>query len=284
MNRFEEQMQKLKLTYDTIEVPESGREEMIFKMKQAQNQHKRSSMIHWVGGIAAALALMIALPNVNAGVAQALGDLPVVGGLFRIVTIRQYEYDKDGKQAEVDIPELETEGTSNAAEQVNKSVEVYADTLIDEFKTSLEEEGYRSLNVGYDVITDTDTWLTLKLWAVETQASAYETGKFYNIDKTTDQVVKLSDLFPSDSDFVTVLSDEVKAQMRQRNEEAGYGLYFIDSEEPEWDFNEIDPNQDYYFDEDGNLVLFFNEGDVAAGSAGTVEFTISQDVYQSLLK
>lgn len=284
MNRFDEQMQKLKLTYDTIEAPESGREEMIFKMKQVQNQQKRSSMMRWVGGVAAALALMIALPNVNAGMAQALGDLPVVGGLFRIVTIREYEYDKDGKQAQVDIPELETEGASDAAEQVNKSVKVYADRLIDEFKTSLEEEGYRGLDMGYDVITDTDTWLTLKLWAVETQASGYETGKFYNIDKTTDEVVKLSDLFPAGSNYVTVLSDEVKTQMRQRNKKEGYQLYFIDSEEPDWDFNEIDPEQDFYFDKDGNLVLFFNESTVAAGSAGTVEFTIPQDVYQSLLK
>ena len=58
-----------------------------------------------------------------------------------------------------------------------------------------------------------------------TQASGAEFIKIYHIDKTTDQVVTLGDLFQPDADYVSVLSDEVRRQMEERmaeDEAAGY--------------------------------------------------------------
>ena len=48
------------------------------------------------------------------------------------------------------------------------------------------------------------------------QADGYQYNKFYNIDKTTGQVVTLKDLFPADADYVTALSGDIKDQMRAR--------------------------------------------------------------------
>ena len=46
----------------------------------------------------------------------------------------------------------------------------------------------------------------------------------------------------------------------------------------------IDPEQSFYWNADGDLVLVFDEYAVAAGYMGMVEFTIPQDVYSALLK
>lgn len=286
MDRLEEQMQQMKTAYEAIQAPEFGKQEMIFKMKQTKNRQKRrSAFLRWTGGVAAALALMFALPNTNAGMAQALGDLPVVGGLFRVVTIRDYEYESDRHNANVEIPRLETEdGSSQAADQVNKGVEEYANQFIQEFKAQLDDEGYSGLDMGYTLVYEDENWLTLKVWAVQTQASGYEQAKFYNIDKAADKVINLSDLFQADSDYVTVLSDNIKAQMRAQMEEDENVSYFLDSDMPEEDFKEVKPDQNFYLNETGDLVICFDEYEVAPGYMGPVEFTIQRDVFENLLK
>lgn len=290
MDQFNKRMEEMKQAYQSIEVPESSKERLIFAMKKAQNdkKQKRSAFLCRMGGVAAALVLLFALPNSNANVAQALGDLPVVGGLFRIVTIRDYQYESEHNNANVEIPEIQDEdGSSQAAAQVNKSVEEYANQLIEEFQSGVEEfgdEGYSDLDVGYDVITNNDDWLTLKLWTLQVAGSGYETAKFYNIDKAADEVVPLSGLFREDSGYISVISENIKEQMRQRMDEDKNLVYWLDSDIPEWDFEEISQDQNYYFNEDGDLVIFFDEYEVAPGYMGTVEFTIERAVFESLLK
>lgn len=289
MDRLEEQMQQMKKAYEAIQAPEFGKQEMIFKMKQTENRQKRrSTFLRWTGGVAAALALMFALPNTSAGMAQALGDLPVVGGLFRVVTIRDYEYESERNNANVEIPHIEAEdGSSEAADQVNKSVEEYANQFITEFQEGLErfgEEGYSSLDVGYSVVYEDESWLTLKVWAVQAAGSGYEQAKFYNIDKAADKVMNLSDLFQGDSDYITVLSDNIKAQMKAQMEADENVSYFLDSDVPDWDFKEVKPDQNFYLNETGDLVICFDEYEVAPGYMGPVEFTIQRDVFENLLK
>lgn len=286
MDRLEEQMQQMKKAYEAIQAPEFGKQEMIFKMKQTKNRQKRrSTFLRWTGGVAAALALMFALPNTSAGMAQALGDLPVVGGLFQVVTIRDYAYESERNNANVEIPHLEAEdGSSEAADQVNKSVEEYANKFIQEFEAQLDEEGYRGLDMGYNLVYEDENWLTLKVWAVQTEASGYEQAKFYNIDKAADKVMNLSDLFRADSDYITVLSDNIKAQMRAQMKKDENVSYFLDSDMPQEDFKEVKPDQNFYLNETGDLVICFDEYEVAPGSMGPVEFTIQRDVFENLLK
>lgn len=291
MDQFNHRMEEMKQAYQSTEAPESGKEKMLFMMKKAKDdkkRQKRARFLRRVGGVAAALALLFALPNSNANVAQALGDLPVVGGLFRIVTIRDYQYESERNNASVEIPEIQDEdGSSQAVAQVNKSVEEYANQVIEEFQASVEEfgeEGYSAVNVGYDVITNNDDWLTLKLWTEQIAGSGYVSAKFYNIDKAADKVMALSDLFQEDSDYIAVISENIQDQMRQQMEEDENVIYWLEFEIPEWNFKEVNPDQDYYFDENGNLVIFFDEYEVAPGYMGTSEFTIDRSVFEALLK
>ena len=128
------------------------------------------------------------------------------------------------------------------------------------------------------VVTDTDEWFTLRVDAVEIQASGYEFSRFYHIDKVGDRVVTLKDLFREDADYVTALSDEVRRQMEEQMAENAEVSYF-----PE-EFTAIDPEQNFYWAADGSLVLAFDEYTIAPGSMGMPEFTIPAEVYGGLLK
>ena len=49
-------------------------------------------------------------------------------------------------------------------------------------------------------------------------------------------------------------------------------------------FSKIKPEQNFYFDEKGQLIITFNEYEVAPGYMGVVEFTIPDDVIRDILK
>ena len=230
----------------------------------------------WLAAAAAALALFVAVPNVSPAAAAAMGEIPVLGAVVRIVTFRDYQYDDGHNTADVHVPEL---GGSGAADEANDQVQAYTDQLIARFQADCEAQGesFRSLDVTSSVVTDSDTWFTLRIDAVETQAGGYNFTRFYHIDKATGETVTLSDLFQPDADYVSVLSAEVLRQMEEQMAADASLSYLTD------EFTAIDPEQSFYWNADGDLVLVFDEYTVAAGYMGMVEFTIPRDVYSALL-
>ena len=201
----------------------------------------------------------------------------MLGAIVRVETFRNYTYDDGYHSADISVAELEG---GDAAQAVNEQVRDYTDRLLGQFQADCETlgEGYKSLDVISTVVTDSDTWFTLRVDATETQASGYQFSRFYHIDKTTGQVVTLADLFREDADYVTALSGEVLRQMEERMAADESVRYF-----PE-EFTAIDPQQNFYFNGEGELVLVFDEYTIAPGSMGMPEFTIPAEVYGGLLK
>ena len=240
-------------------------------------KQKRTARHRWPVWAAAVLALFIAVPNVSPAAAAAMADMPVLGAIVEVITFHRYTYDDGHGSANVTVPEL---SGSDAAQEVSNQVQAYTDQLILQFQKDCETlgESYESLDVTSAVITDTDSWFTLRVDAEEIQASGYQFSRFYHIDKANGQVVTLKDLFREDIDYVTALSDEVRRQMEEQMAENPEVSYF-----PE-EFTAIDPDQNFYWAADGSLVLVFDEYTIVPGFMGMPEFTIPADVYQNLLK
>lgn len=276
MDRFDEMLRE-RAKSEPFPLPE-GYAGRVFAACAALEETKKHSY-RWTAWAAAVLALFIAVPNVSPAAAAAMADIPVLGAVVRVVTFRNYTYDDGWHSADVSVPEL---AGGAAAQEVSDQVRAYTDRLIARFEETCEEElgkeGYHGLDVTSTVVTDTDEWFTLRVDAVETQASGYEFSRFYHINKATDQVVTLKDLFREDADYVTVLSDEVRQQMEERMAEDREASYF-----PE-EFTAIDPEQNFYFNGSGELVLVFDEYTIAPGSMGMPEFPIPADVYETLLR
>ena len=230
----------------------------------------------WPVWAAAALALLITVPNASPTAAAAMMKVPVLGAIVRVVTFRDYTYDDGYHQADISVPELEG---SQGAQAVDQQVQAYTDRLIGDFealcRAELGQESYHGLDVSSSVITDSDTWFTLRIDAVETQASSYKVSRFYHIDKTMDQIVTLGDLFREGADYSGVLRGEVLRQMTEQADQVDYYLEEVPA---------VGPEQNFYLNEDGDLVLVFDQYSVAAGYVGAPEFTISRDVYSALLK
>lgn len=248
----------------------SQRLEALCRELEAQPVRKKRVFhpLRWTAGAAAALILL--LPNVSVSAQATMEQIPVLGSIVRVVTLRNYFYDDGHSFASVSIPSVSQGGPGGDA--VNEAVQEYTDRLLTQFQQDIQDtgEGYQGLDVSYEVTCDTDTRFTLRINALQVQASGHEMVRYYHIDKTTGQMVTLSDLFPQGTDYVTPLSQEVLRQME------GEPDFF-----PE-DFNAIDPQQSFYWDDEGDLTLVFDEAEVAPASRGVVEFHIPQEVTQPL--
>ena len=279
MDQFDE-MLKQRAREEPFPLPEdyAGR---VFQTCAAleENRPRKRRPYRWMAWAAAVLALCIAVPNVSTAAAASMADLPVLGAIVRVVTFRSYIYDDGFHSADVSVPEL---AGSQAAQKVNEQVRDYTDRLMGAFEETCEaelgQEGYLGLDVTSSVVTDSDTWFTLRVDAVETQASGYQFSRFYHIDKAADRVAILGDLFREDADWSAVLTREVRRQMEARMAADSGASYF-----PE-ELTEIGPEQNFYFNESGELVLVLDEYTIAPGSMGMPEFTIPAEVYETLRK
>lgn len=169
--------------------------------------------------------------------------------------------------------------------EINTQVQAYADEMIVHFQQEMEQQGgVYGLDVQYNVVTDNDRWFALEISTLETMASGAQSVHYYNLDKSTGQYVQLADLFPQGADYITAISENIKTQMIQRMAEDENQMYFINSEMPEEDFKQIAADQSFYYNQDGKLVIAFNEYDVAPGYMGSQQFVIDDSVVETLQK
>ena len=283
MNR-QEQMNMLKKEYEQIEVPAQALTVLQAGIDKAKREGhsgvmpKRSYWGAWAA--AAAVLVFIAVPNVSPAAAMAMADMPVLNKVVQVVTFNRYTQMTEDKlyAANVQTAKLEVQGDAqlqSSVGEINAEVKAYAEQMIAQFQQEMEAQGgVYGLDIGYTVVTDSDKWFTLEIITTETMASGAETVRYYNLDKETGKYVHLADLFPKGYDYVTAISEDIKAQMMQRMAEDENQSYFINSDMPEEDFQQIAPDQQFYVNQDGQLVIVFNEYEVAPGSMGCPQFIL----------
>ena len=159
------------------------------------------------------------------------------------------------------------------------------DVPVKELKAeSPDEDVHMSIMSDYTVKTDNDDILALDVYIYTASGSSSTIHHFYNIDKKTGQLLTLPGLFKDDADYVSVISEYITSEMKRLNAEEN-GMFFIDGEENDFDgFKEIKPDQNFYINENGNIVICFDKYEVAAGAQGSPEFEIPNDLIADLRK
>lgn len=285
MNRREE-IEALKMEYKNVEVPQKGREELQRTILRAKKDKRKLQYKRRIYGATAAVAAMLVifiLPNTSETIAYSMKNIPVVGRFFDVITVREYSYESEKHEMSVKVPKIENGQDIIVIEEVNQEAENYTEKLVEQFKKDIKDSGFYSLDATYKKVTDTEKWFTLEIDVTETQASGYQFRRYYHINKENGKIVKLSDLFKEDSNYVKVLSKEIKRQMAEQMENEQVS-YFIKSDEVFEGFSQIKKNQGFYFNKNGNLVIAFDEYDVAPGYMGMPEFVIPKEITAPLYK
>lgn len=289
MNDFDKYI-KSEVAKEQTDIPDSVKnriEQTLVDLPEKKPVKKQIRILPRIAASAACFVFIILflLPNVSVTYAQALEQLPVIGDLVRVVTIRNYYYDDNHWKMDINIPQIESED-SKSVDYINKDVSELTTALINRFYEDLEingNKGYGSLNVDYEVVTNRDSWFTLKLTVCQTAASSNTYFKFYHIDKKQGKIVELGDLFNTDK-FSDSLVAEIKKQMQEQMANDENISYWINTSGIGEEFATVSANHNFYWNENGDLVIIFDKYEVGPGSMGTPEFVIDKGVIRDILK
>lgn len=295
MEELERRLSAAGAAYRTIPVPDDMQEKLDKTLQKAGRTHRfRIPAI-----AAAAMLALVVLPNTGANIAYAMGNIPVVGKLFQAVTFRDYQYEDDRFHANVESPQItakditpgtetmETSGELEAAiDQINFDIEKTTEQLIAEFEASVQlGESYNDLEIHHETVTDDEQYFALKLFIYQGAGSGTQSYKIYTIDKASGKQIQLGDIFRTGSDYNTRISDNIREQMRAAMAEDASKAYWIDQDDmPDLNWQGLTAEQNFYFDAAGNLVVAFDEYEIAPGYMGAQEFTVEKAVYEDLLK
>lgn len=315
MNRNHD-MNELKKEYMDKEMSTQQVEALKSAIEKAKKEQEKNNKVivyrRWMATAAGFALALIILPNTSKTVAYAMSQIPVLGKLVEVVTFRDYEYEDDRNIADVEVPELvvnlqeeepetvtkpiageamleeesmkqKEETLQKSMEEINAEIQAITEPFIEEFKANLErEEGYQSLGINSEVIHTTQDYFTLKMTCYTAEGSSSEWYYYYTIDLNTGERLQLADIFTEGSDYVTPISENIISQMREKMAEDEMNMYWLDDEIEELNFKAIKEDQSFYLDAEGNVVISFNEGDVAPMYMGVVEFTIPNEVISDI--
>lgn len=261
-----------------------------------QNRQNQTGTIKYVAATAAVIiGLLVILPNTSGTIAHAMEQIPILGPLVKVVTFRDYEYESDRNIADIEVPEIKPEGQlgdstlqenlDRTTAEINAEIQSITDNLIAEFEANVKNEmGYQDVMVTSEVLATTPDYFTLKLICYQGAGSGYEWNYFYTIDLNTGERLRLKDIFKEGADYITPISENIKLQMQERMDADENNIYWLDNEIEDLNFKSITDETSFYLNEKGNVVIGFNEGDVAPMYMGTVVFEIPAEVLEGIRK
>ena len=281
MNEFK----NAKEAYDNTPIPGELPERVQAGIRQgrARRQERRGREIRRWMAAAACFCLVLGGLNLSPALASAAAEVPVLGGLFRVLTFVDYAKSEDGVNYRVSVPEVEAE--SALAERVNAAIQEKMDQHLakaqrdwDDYREAFfatggteEEWGGREMEVmiDYEIKSQTEDRVSFIVSFGEGWVSSYEERTCYNLDFTENRELTLRDFLGDD--WVSVCNAAIQRQIDESADADGWSYFFPPEE---GGFTTVDEDTSFYVREDGQVVVCFPEYSIAAGATGNVEFVI----------
>lgn len=289
MNDFDKYIKSM-ASEENTDIPDSVKnkiEETLAALPEKNIHIKKTKILPRIAATAACFIFVIffLLPNVSVAYAEAFEEIPIIGRLIKVITVRNYFYSDDYHEMDIDVPKVSGED-GDAADYINNDVNKLTDTLVKQFYKDLDsigDSGHSSIYVDYETVTNTESWFTLKMRVHEAAGSSNTYYKYYHIDRKSGKIIKLSDL-SEDEGFLETLEKEIRQQMRSQMDNDSSKIYWLDNSVIGKDYVAVTPEHNFFWNENGDLVIVFDKYEVAPGAMGTPEFTVDKALISDMLK
>lgn len=290
MNQFDKKLRQ-KAAEERITIPESVKDRLEATLSALPVKRVKLPLYARIpraamAAVCALVLFVVVLPNVSPVYAQSMEQIPVLGDLIRVCTIRNYIYQDDTHEMDIQVPNLSTEVDPEAAGLINAEIDELTKDLMIQFYEDLDAfggEGHGAVYVDYEVATNTEQWFTLKLRVSLATGSGNTYYEYYHVDRRTGKIVKLGDLFDG-TEYQSIIETNIKEQMLRQMEEDPHVAYFIKMKSFAKDFVEVDADHNFYFNAQGELVIPFDKYEIAPGSMGCPEFTIPTELIRGEIR
>ena len=281
MNEFK----NAKEAYDNTPIPAelSERVQAGIQEGRARYRARRGRTVRRWGTTAACFAVLLAALNLSPTIAKAAADVPVLGGLFRVLTVIRYDASDGGINYMVSVPRLEADG--ERAEKVNAAIGEKLDEHLakarrdwDDYREAFfatggtqEEWADREMDVivDYEIKSQSDSRVSFVVTFGEGWVASMEERYYYNLDLSEDRDLTLRDYLGED--WVETCNAAIERQIADSVDAEGFTFFFTPEE---GGFTTVDETTGFYVRDDGTVVVCFPRYSIAAGAAGIPEFPI----------
>ena len=284
-------LKKAKKAYHSIEIPQEL-DYVVNKAISRSKSHKKNIGILWVkrstATLATTFALFVILLNTNETFAKAMEDVPVIGSIAEVFTVREYKEENDTDLIEAKIPAIKNTGNEELEDRINYEISSKINEVLEEAKQRAEEykeavlatggtmEDYipTQINIDYKITYQDDNIISFVITKSESAASAYQEQYFYNIDIENGKELNLRDVLGEN--YKEIVDEEVKKQIKERMEENKDNSYFTVEE---GGFSGIeDEYQNFYINENKKVTVVFQKYEIAPGYMGIQNFEIQNNI------
>ncbi|MBP1754774.1 MAG: hypothetical protein H6Q59_1172 [Firmicutes bacterium] len=315
------ELNEAKDIYDKIEIPKELNQIVTDSLNNFENKMIKAPMNYkrnhtfliirktMVAAAAVVACFMIAL-NSSESFAKAAGNVPLLGGIAKVLTIRSYQYTEDNMNISVNVPAIETEESKNASnsssdtstesvqqpeEQLVTNINAELDSIVNNYlmdaksrmqadkeafiATGGTEEDWAkrdlNINVDYKVKYQKANLLSLVLSTDESWYGSYDMKYYYNIDLKQNKELTLKDILGED--YTEIANTSIAKQMKERTTKDPDMVYWgitDDGNSGITGFTTVTENSRFYLNEDGRPVVCFEKYEIAPGFMGAQEFVI----------
>ena len=275
MNEFKEAKQ----AYEETPIPAELDRRVQAGIRQGKAKRARRAWGRRLGTVAACFVVAVGALNLSPTMASAAADIPVLGGLFQILTVRGFTDENADRTVTVEQPAVTGSDFADAiSAEIQERVDAktaegerlvadYKDAFLATGGTQEEWEQHNiTVSVSYDIKSRKDAVVSFLVESNVSFSNAYWERTYYNLDLAADKELTLADLLGGD--WVSVCNDSIRAQMAAAEDPS---VYF---DESMGGFTTVDETTAFYIDQAGNPVVVFPPYAVAPGVMGYVEFEI----------
>lgn len=275
MNEFKHAKEE----YEATPVPAELKDRVQAGIRQGKANRARRAWGRRLGTVAACFVVVVGALNLSPTVAAAAADMPVLGGLFQVLTVRSFTDENADRTLEVQQPAVTGSDFAEAiSAEIQKRVDdktAEGEQMVAEYKEAFlatggtQEEWEQhdiTVSVTYEIESQTDSTVSFLVESNVSFANAYWERTYYNLDLAAGKELTLADLLGEN--WVSVCNDAIQAQMAAAEDPT---VYFDASA---GGFTTVDETTQFYLNEAGEPVVVFSPYTVAPGAMGYVEFPI----------
>lgn len=283
-------LEKAKGVYEAIKVPN----ELNYVVNKAilDKKKKEKSVLIYVKyavtTVACTFLTFIFMLNVNSSFATNISEIPIIGDMAKVFTIKEVNEEDKTKLINAKIPALENTGNTELEKRINYEIMLKMNEILEEaekraaeYKEAVIETGgneydYQPINIqiDYKVGYSNDKVVSFIISKSETLANAYTEIYFYNVDIETGKKLNLRDVLGKE--YKQIVDTTIYKEIEERSKNPD-NIYFTADE---GGFEGIENEyQDFYINSDGKVVIVFEKYKIAPGYMGTQEFVIDKQIF-----
>lgn len=284
-----EEIKKAQEVYKSIKIPsklESCVKEAI--SNKTKKYYSFRGLKYAMSTVACTFVAFIFFVNVNPSFAQQMYDIPVIGDIAKVFTVKEYHENDDLKLINAKIPAIQNTGNTDLEQRINYEIMTKMNDALKEAEdraaeykdaviaTGGEEKDYVPVNiqVDYEIKYSGDDIISFVIYKSETLASAYTETFFYNIDIETGKNLNLKDLLGEN--YKDIVNEAIYNEIEERSKDSDNSYFTAD----EGGFAGItDEFQDFYINSSGKIVIVFPKYAIAPGYMGVQEFEIDEQIF-----